>query len=89
MGSLRQRFAGKPIAICLELNKGPIVCALCKYDFLVLFPVNPLTLARYRDACTPSRAKDDPTDAALQLAWLCTHRDKRPPLVSLFRSESM
>jgi len=80
VGSLRQRFAGKPIAICLELNKGPIVCALRKYDFLVLFPVNPLTLARYREAFTPSRAKDDPTDAALQLEWLCTHRDKLQPL---------
>jgi transposase len=80
VGSLRQRFAGKPIAICLELNKGPIVCALRKYDFLVLFPVNPLTLARYREAFTPSRAKDDPTDAALQLELLCTHRDKLQPL---------
>jgi len=87
--ALRQRFAGKPIAVCLELNKGPMVFALRTYDFLVLFPVNPLTLARYREAFTPSRAKDDPTDAALQLELLCTHRDKLPPLVSLFRSESM
>jgi len=80
VGSLRQRFAGKPIAICLERNKGPLVCALRKYDFLVLFPVNPLTLARDREAFTPSRAKDDPTDAALQLELLCTHRDKLQPL---------
>jgi transposase len=78
--SLRQRFEGKPIAICLELNKGPIVFALRKYPFLVLFPVNPLTLARYREAFTPSRAKDDPTDAALQLELLRTHRDKLQPL---------
>jgi transposase len=78
--SLHKRFAGKPIAICLELNKGPIVFALRKYPFLVLFPVNPLTLARYREAFTPSRAKDDPTDAALQLELLRTHRDKLQPL---------
>ena len=76
VGSLRQRCAGKPIAICLELNTGPIVFALRTYDFLVLFPVHPLTLARYREAFTPSRAKDAPTDAERQLAWLCTHRDK-------------
>jgi hypothetical protein len=80
VGSLRQRFAGKPIAICLELNKGPLVCAVRKDDFRVLFPVNPLPLARYREALTPSRATDDPTDAALQLEWLCPHRDKLPPL---------
>src|SRR4029453_613928 len=54
--------------------------ALRKYDFLVLFPINPLTLARNREACTPSRAKDDPTDAALQLELLLTHRAKLPPL---------
>ncbi len=64
--TLRARFNGQPIAICLELTKGPLVSALRKYDFLVLFPINPLTLARYREAFTPSRAKDDPTDAALQ-----------------------
>ena len=48
--TLRQRFQGKPIAIALELDKGPIVAALQKYDGLVLFPINPLTLARYREA---------------------------------------
>jgi transposase len=74
--TLRTRFSGQPIAICLELTKGPLVSALRKYDFLVLFPINPLTLARYREAFTPSRAKDDPTDAELQLELLLTHRDK-------------
>src|ERR671937_2193860 len=77
---LRQRFGGHPVAVCLELTKGPIVSALRKYDFLVLFPINPLMLARYREAFTPSRAKDDPTDAALQLERLLTHRDKLQPL---------
>jgi transposase len=78
--TLRTRFNGQPVAICLELTKGPLVSALRKYDFLVLFPINPLTLARYREAFTPSRAKDDPTDAALQLELLLTHRDKLQPL---------
>src|SRR5215831_14295450 len=78
--TLRTRFNGQPVAICLELTKGPIVSALCKYDFLVLFPINPLTLSRYREAFTPSQAKDDPTDAELQLELLLTHRDKLQPL---------
>ena len=79
---LRTRCNGQPVAVCLELNKGPSVSALRNDDFLGLFPVNPLTVATYRDACTPSRAKDDPTDAELQLALLLTHRDKRTPLSS-------
>src|SRR5713101_3007891 len=78
--TLRTRFSGQPVAVCLELTKGPLVSALRKYDFLVLFPVNPLTLATYREAFTPSRAKDDPTDAALQVALLLTHRDRLTPL---------
>ena len=78
---LRQRFEGQPIAMALELNKGPIVEALRQYDGLVLFHINPLMLARYRQAFTPSRAKDDPTDAELQLELLLRHRDKLKPLM--------
>ena len=77
--ALRQRFGG-PIAIALELTKGPIVYALQKYDFLVLFPINPSTLAKYREAFTPSRAKDDPTDAELALDLLLHHPDRFQPL---------
>jgi transposase len=80
VSTVRTRFQGQPIAICLELNKGPIVSALGKDDFLVLFPVTPLTLARYRAAFTPSHAKDDPSDAELQLELLLTHRDPLNPL---------
>lgn len=78
--SLKQRFQGQPIAVCLELAKGPLVYALQKYDFLVLFPVNPSTVAKYRRAFTPSNAKDDPSDAQLQLELLMQHRDKLKPL---------
>ena len=79
--ALQERFAGHPVAVCLELNKGPLVYALRQYAFLVLFPVNPATLAQYREAFTPSHAKDDPTDAELQLELLLKHRDKLQPLI--------
>ena len=46
----------------------------------MLFPVHPLTVARYREALTPSRAKDDPTDAELQVELLLKHRDQLTPL---------
>jgi len=78
--ALRQRFAGGPVAVCLELAKGPLVYALQKYDFLVLFPVHPATLAKYRQAFTPSHAKADPTDAELALELLRRYRAKLKPL---------
>ena len=62
--SLRTRFNGQPLAVCLELKKGPIGSALRPEECLVLFPVHPLTVATYRAALTPSRATDDPPDAA-------------------------
>ena len=74
--SLRQRFAGQPVALCLEIAKGPLVYALQKYDFLVLFPVNPTTMAKYRQAFTPSGAKADPSDAELALELLLRYRAK-------------
>src|ERR1700752_168878 len=36
--SLRQRFAGQPIAVCLEQSRGPLIYALLQYDFFVLIP---------------------------------------------------
>jgi hypothetical protein len=78
--TVRPRFKRQPMAICLELNKGPIVSALGQYAFLVLFPVNPLTLTRYRETSTPRHANDDAADAELQRELLRTHRDKLKPL---------
>ena len=77
--SIHERFGG-PIAVALELSKGPIVSALQKHDFFVLFPINPLMLAKYREAFTPSRAKDDPSDAELALDLLLRHPDRFRPL---------
>ena len=76
---LRTRFAGKPVAICIESRKVPLIHALLKYDFLVLFPVNPQTLCRYRRALVPSRAKDDPSDARLLLELVERHPDQFKP----------
>ena len=76
---VHERFGG-PIAVILELSKGPIVSALQKHDFFVLFPVNPLMLAKYRQAFKPSRAKDDPTDAELAVDLVLRHPDRFKPL---------
>ena len=74
-----KRFGG-PIAVAIELSKGPIVYALQKYDFFVIHPVNPATLAKYREAFKPSRAKDDPTDALLAVELIRKYPEKFKPL---------
>lgn len=77
--AMHQRFGGT-IAIAVELAKGPIVYALQKYDFFVLFPINPSTLAKYRETFKPSRAKNDPTDAELALDLIMRHPERFKPL---------
>ena len=72
----RIRFGGRPIAVCLEQSRGPLISALLTDDFLVLYPMNPTTLAKYREAFSPSRAKDDPRDADYLLELLVQHRDR-------------
>jgi len=77
--ALHQRFGGR-IAIALELTKGPVVYALQKYDFIVLFPIDASLLATYRKAFKPSRAKDDPTDAQLALELMRRYPRRFRPL---------
>ena len=73
---LRTRFGGRPIAVCLEQSRGALIFALLKYEFLVLFPLNPKQLASFRNALAPCGAKDDPTDALLLCMFLEQYRDK-------------
>jgi transposase len=74
--ALSARFRGERVAICLEQPAAGLIHALMGYDFMVLFPINPVTLARYREAFTTSRAKDDPTDADLLCQLVAMHREK-------------
>jgi transposase len=71
---LRARFGGRPVAIAVEQSRGALIYALMHVDFLHLYPVNPQTLAKLRQAFYPSGAKDDPSDAQLLLELLLTHR---------------
>jgi transposase len=73
---LQQEFGGAPVGVCLEQSRGPLIHALSVYPWIVLFPINPKSLARYREALSPSRAKDDPTDAQLLCDFLRTHPHK-------------
>ena len=76
---LAQRFGGRPVAVALEQTRGALLFMLAKYEHLVLHPVHPTSLARYREVFSPSGAKDDPPDARLLLDFLRRHRDQLRP----------
>lgn len=75
---LRKRYGNDWLAVCLEQKRSPVIYALCQYENLVLDPINPRTVANYRTAFQPSRAKSDPIDARILVELLQKHRDKIP-----------
>jgi transposase len=76
VAQLRIRFQGRPVAIAIEQSRGAVIHALMMYDFLVLYPINPKALARYREAFRASGAKDDALDAELLLDLVRLHRNR-------------
>jgi transposase len=74
--SLLERFAGRPIAVCLEQSRGALITLLMKYPNLVLYPLHPAAVKQMRKALYPSGAKDDPLDAEIALQLLVHHRQQ-------------
>ena len=76
VAQLRTRFPARQVGIAIEQSRGAVIHALMMYDFLVLYPINPKALARYREAFRGSGAKDDPSDTELLLDLLRLHRNR-------------
>ncbi len=77
--SFPQKVKGN-IAIAVEINKGPIVYAIQKYGFVIVYPIHKLTLAQYRRAIFPYGSKDNPSDAELALVMMLNYPKKITPL---------
>jgi transposase len=77
---LATRFGGRPVRLALEGKGGAALPALLQYPWLEIYPVNPVTSARYRTAFTPSGASDDLPDARVLLELVRDHAAKLRPL---------
>lgn len=77
---LGERSGGRPVRLALETSHSPVVHALVQYPWLEIYPINPLTSARYRTAFTPSGASDDLPDARVLLELVRDHAQKLRPL---------
>ena len=75
--AVRSRAKGGRVAIGVEMSRGPLFHSLSQHpDWIDIFPINPQTLARYRQAFYPSRAKDDPVDSQLLEELIRSHPDR-------------
>jgi transposase len=80
VAKLRQRFAGRPVAIAVEQSRGALIHALLSYDFIVIYPLHPTTVSKFREAFKSSGAKTDPLDADQILQILTKHLELLKPL---------
>ena len=74
--TLGERYGARPIALAIEASRGAVIHALLEYPWLMVYPINPITSARYRSAFTPSGAKDDLPDARVLLELVRDHAAK-------------
>ena len=80
LAKLRDRFKNQPVAVAVEQSRGALIHALLEYDFLVLYPLHPSTVAKFREAFKSSGAKNDPLDTDQILQILTKHLDLLKPL---------
>src|SRR5260370_40137030 len=76
VAKLRERFGGRPVAIAVEQSRGALIHALLSYDFIVIYPLHPSTVAKFREAFKSSGAKSDPLDTDQLLQILTKHRER-------------
>jgi transposase len=73
---LREQHPQARVALCLEQPAGHLISFLESYNWITLFPINPITLQKFRETFVTSRAKDDTKDARYLADLLLSHPDK-------------
>ena len=63
IAQMTEKARGGSIAIMLEQSKGPLIHSLMFRENIVLYPINPKQLSRYRESFPGGDGKCDPTDA--------------------------
>src|SRR6266851_5333332 len=80
VAKLQERFGDRPVAVAVEQSRGALIHALLAYDFIVLYPIHPTTVAKFREAFRFSGAKSDPLDTDQILEILTKHLDLLKPI---------
>ncbi|MDV6278553.1 transposase [Rhodococcus erythropolis] len=68
-----------PVPVAIETPRGLLVAALRSTERLV-YAINPMAVARYRERWTPARSKSDHADAMVLANILRTDRQRHRPL---------
>jgi len=79
LAQLRQQQPQATVAICLEQPAANLIVFLESYSWLTLYPINPISLQKFRETFVTSRAKDDGKDAQYLAELLLSHHAKLKP----------
>ncbi len=77
--TVQTALSSKPISVAIETSRGLMPAAIMAAGFTV-YAINPLSVSRYRDRHSPSRAKSDAADALVLANILRTDRDNHRPV---------
>ena len=67
------------VAICFEQPANNLIAFLTRYPWITLYPINPISLQKFREVFVVSRAKDDGKDAEYLARLLAAHHDRFQP----------
>jgi len=67
------------VGLCLEQPAANLIVFLEPYSWIRLYPINPISLQKFRETFVTSRAKDDGKDAQYLAQLLLSHPDKLKP----------
>ena len=59
---LRRNHPDDRVAVCFEQPANNLIAFLARYPWIVLYPINPISLQKFRETFVVSRAKDDGKD---------------------------
>jgi len=76
LARLRQDHPQDRIGLCLEQPAANLILFLETYAWITLYPINPISLQKFRETFVTSRAKDDGKDAQYLAQLLLSHPDK-------------
>lgn len=76
LANWRREHPQHRLAVCFEQPAANLIALFSRFDFVILYPINPATLRSYRETFVTSGAKDDPDDSFWLADLVRTHRDK-------------
>jgi transposase len=72
--ALGQRFGTRKVVLGIEACQSALLPIFMQYSWVQLFPVNPKSMARFREVVRPSGSKSDELDCMLMCQLVKAHR---------------